>query len=195
VGPAIAPVVSGLVLAGGKGDRVGGADKGWLAYRGEPLIRHTSQRLQPQVAGILISANRNLERYRALGYPVVVDDPRFGQFAGPLAGICAAFRVATTDWLAVVPCDAPWLASDLVRRLAAQAPGTRAAVACVEGRMQPAFCLVHRDHAASLDAFLASGGRKVARWLRAIDAVTVDFEDAAPFANLNHPADFESHMP
>jgi molybdopterin-guanine dinucleotide biosynthesis protein A len=184
--------VSGLVLAGGRGERVGGADKGWLPYEGIPLIEHATQRLRPQVGSLLISANRNLERYRNLGIEVVTDDPRHGSFAGPLAGIHAALQIATTNWLVVVPCDAPHLAPDLVSRLAAQVGDRPAAVAQLLGKMQPVFCLVRRDLVDSVDAFLAGGERKMARWLRSVAAVTVAFPDPAAFANVNLPVDFRS---
>lgn len=193
--PASSLSVSGLVLAGGKGDRVGGVDKGWLPYDGAPLIEHATRRLRPQVAQLLISANRNLDRYRALGAAVVADDPRHGAFAGPMAGIHAALLVATTPWLVVVPCDAPRLALDLVLRLGSGTATGPAAVAYLQGRMQPAFCLVHRDLADSLDAFLERGERKLARWLQFVGAAAVHFEDSAAFANFNLPSDFQSCAP
>lgn len=182
--------VSGLVLAGGRGSRLAGADKGWIEYRGQPLIRHAVDRLAPQVGEVIVSANRNLEQYRSLGLPVVADAPSSGDFSGPLAGILAGMLLARSPWLAVVPCDAPHAPPDLVSRLRnAMTADSVAAVVEVHGRMEPLFCLVRRDQASSLAAFLAAGRRKVASWLEQIGAVRVPFEDPTSFANLNTPAD------
>lgn len=183
--------VTGLVLAGGRGSRMGGADKGWIAYDEVPLIERVIGRLRPQVDDLLISANRNLERYRALGVTTLTDDMRIGEFAGPLAGVLAGFGATRHPWLAVVPCDAPDLPPDLVRRLRAGAAtaNRRSAVACSSGRMQPLFCLLHRDLRQSLEAFLEAGERKVADWLVRIEAVSVAFEDARAFVNVNAPHD------
>lgn len=182
--------VAGLILAGGRGVRMGGADKGWVDYRGTPLIRYAIDRLRPQVDALLVSANRNVERYQALGLAVVRDDAGHGEFAGPLAGILAGLRAMQSTWLVVVPCDAPAAPPDLVQRLhGATASGARAAVVLADGRMQPLFCLLARDLAPSLQAFLDAGGRKVAAWLEQTGAATVQFDDAAAFANINAPTD------
>lgn len=178
--------VTGLILAGGRGSRLAGRDKGWVEYRGRPLIETVLARLRPQVDAVVISANRNLDAYRALGVQVIADDPEFGPFAGPLAGILAALRGAPGEWLAVVPCDAPRLAPDLVARLsAARGP----AVAFAAGRVQPLFCLLASACADSLAAYLARGGRKAETWLAEIGAAPVAFDDAQAFANVNTPQD------
>jgi molybdenum cofactor guanylyltransferase len=182
--------VTGLVLAGGRGARLGGADKGWVEYRGAPLIRRAIDRLQPQVDTLLVSANRNRARYEGLGLTVVSDDPAHGEFAGPLAGILAGLRATRTRWLAVMPCDAPNAPADFVQRLKGGAPpGTRAAVAFARDRIEPLFCLLDRDLAVSLQAFLDAGEHKVATWLAQAGAVAVPFDDAAAFTNINTHAD------
>lgn len=186
--------ISGLVLAGGRGQRFNGRDKGWIAFDGRALIEHACERLRPQVGQLLISANRNVERYAEFA-PVVRDDTRPETYAGPLAGIAAALRVVRTGWLAVVPCDAPAFPLDLVERLAAGVGAgrgdTRAACALADGRMQPLFALLHASLHADIEAALARGERRATDCLQAIGAVAVAFDDAAAFANLNTPADLE----
>lgn len=177
---------SGLILAGGAGRRMGGADKGWIHHQGKPLVEHVFERVAPQVDQVLISANRNLDRYAALGVPVLADGD--ADFRGPLAGIEAGLRHAAAGWLLCVPCDSPALPDDLARRLHAGLAGSRAAVVTLAGRWQPVFCLLHTSLADSLSAYLARGDRKVASWLESVDARAVDFSDEAPaFANLNSP--------
>ena len=180
--------VTGLVLAGGRGSRLGGTNKGWRDHRGATLSRLAIERLQPQVDEVLISANRNLARYRALGAAVVADDPAHGDFAGPHAGFLAELRAAHCPWLAVVPCDAPAAPRDIVLRLKRGTDnGSPAAVACADGCIQPLFCLLHRDVLSSLQVFLDSGEHKVARWLEQVGAVSVPFDDPRGFANVNTP--------
>jgi molybdopterin-guanine dinucleotide biosynthesis protein A len=182
--------ITGLILAGGRGLRMGGLDKGWIELRGRPLVQHVLQRFAPQVGTLLISANRSLERYRALGVEVVVDDAgRFGEFAGPLAGMLQAMKAARTPWLAVAPCDAPSVPLDLVARLAEAAGDARACAAWCGDRIQPVFCLLRTDLRAELEDALACGMRKPADFLETVGAVPVPFEDDQGFANLNTQAD------
>ena len=151
--------VTGIVLAGGLGRRMGGADKGLVLFRGRPLVAHALERLLPQVAGAVVSANQNLDLYAAFGVPVIPD--AIGGFAGPLAGLHAALSQLRTGFAVTVPCDAPFLPADLVARLAAGlASGTAdIAVASTLGRTQPVFALVRRRVVANLERFLAAGGR------------------------------------
>jgi molybdopterin-guanine dinucleotide biosynthesis protein A len=179
------PRVTGLILAGGEGRRMGGADKGLLVYRGKPLIAHVIERLAPQVDALWISANRNLEDYRRFGHPVVTDD--VAERLGPLAGIAAGLRACKTPWMAVCPCDCPDLPENLVTRLLQGAMAMHASLAVartVEG-MQPTFQLCRRDLLAELTNFLAAGERRVGAWCRAQGAVEVSFADHAAFRNLN----------
>ena len=180
--------ITGLILAGGRGSRLGGVDKGLVDWRGRPLIAHVMERLRPQVDRILISANRNQQRYAAFG-PVVAD--RTNDFAGPLAGLQAGLAACTTPLLVCVPCDAPGLPLDLVFRLFTALTGNGAdiAVAQTVDGLQPTFLLCRSEIAAKLDAWLTSGRRKVADWLDEVQAAHVAFADAAPFANFNTPED------
>lgn len=181
--------VTGLILAGGAGSRMGGADKGLLPYLGRPLIAYAIERLAPQVAHLLVSANRNLEAYRAFGYPVLTDG--LGDYQGPLAGLQTGLAACTTPWLAMCPCDCPALPLHLVESLlaAAEIQGASMAVALVAGHLQPTFQLCRREILPALDAYIAGGGRKVGAWCRAQQAVEVDFSDPGAFENLNTPAD------
>jgi molybdopterin-guanine dinucleotide biosynthesis protein A len=184
--PAGRETVAGVILAGGRGTRMGGADKGWVAWQGRPLVERVLERLQPQVGQVLINANRNLDRYRGLGHPVVADDPALGSFAGPLAGMLAALQCCTLPWAAFVPCDAPALPADLVARLAAAAgPQDAPALAVCAGRQQPVFCLLPRTLAPRLAAALAAGEHRPGVFLESVGARRAAFEDAAAFANIN----------
>ena len=182
--------ITGLVLAGGEGRRMGGADKGLQLFDGRPLVQCVLERLRPQVDAVLISANRNLERYAGFGCAVVQD--ALPGFAGPLAGLQAAMAQADTPLLLCAPCDSPRLPTDLVLRLRAALIGAGAGLAVprASGRVHRAFCLVRRDLLPHLDAFLAAGERRLARWHESLGAVEVDFDDeAAAFDNLNSLAD------
>jgi molybdenum cofactor guanylyltransferase len=190
--------ITGVVLAGGQGQRMGGVDKGWLTLDGEPLVAHALRRLGPQVGSLLISANRELDRYRALGHEVVSDDASTS-FMGPLAGVLAATRVCATPWLVTVPCDSPHLPSDLVAHLVMSLQNSES-VACVatvitpnaEGhKPQPVFCLLHQSMEASLAAYLASGRRSMQGWLTQMRALAVPFDDASAFSNLNTVQELE----
>lgn len=183
--------ITGLVLAGGRGSRMGGVDKGLQLLHGVPLAGHALQRLAPQVGPLLLNANRHLDRYAAFGVPLLSDDQPL-DYAGPLAGIAAALRACRTPWLAVVPCDSPRFPADLVARLCAAAAkaGAPAAMASCDDdgamRAQPAFCLLHGSLARPLAAALGAGTRKLGGWLREQHCAVASFDDAAAFANINH---------
>ncbi len=182
--------VTGGILAGGRGRRMGGLDKGLLEWRGRPLVEHVLAALRPQVLELLINANRNRARYADYGYPVVGD--RLDGFAGPLAGFATLLACCDTDWLAVVPCDAPRLPRDLVARLdaARRAAGADIAVAHDGQRLQPVHALLGRHLLPDLTDWLARGERKIDRWYARHRVEIVDFSDCpAAFANLNTPAD------
>lgn len=187
--PTSSPSITGLILAGGRGSRLGGVDKGWVETAGGPLICQVLTRLAPQVRRVLISANRNLDFYRALGPTVLTD--RVPEM-GPLAGIREGLAAITTPFLLVVPCDVPTPPSDLAERLykEAVASGAVATVAHDGQREQWAFCLLRRELLEDLDQFLAAGERRLAQWLRRQPSLPCDFSDcAAAFDNLNTPAD------
>jgi molybdopterin-guanine dinucleotide biosynthesis protein A len=179
-------VVTGLVLAGGQGRRMGGVDKGLVDLNGKPLIAHVLARLAPQVADVLINANQNVERYAAFGAPVVLD--AVGGFAGPLAGLHAGLTRATRDFVVTVPCDSPFLPHDLVARLAAAqaANDAQLAVAKTFDQPHPVFALVKRDVLPHLAAFLDAGGRKIDAWYASLRVTEVAFDDEAEaFRNIN----------
>ena len=178
--------ISALILAGGRGSRMGGQDKGLITVAGKPAIEHVLERLRPQLNTILISANRNLDRYAAYGYPLVKDHS--SDFPGPLAGIAAGFDACHSDWLLCLPVDAPLLDAHYVQRMktAVQDSGADAALATLNGRPEPVFCLLHRRHQPALLDYLASGKRAVQGWLQEIGAQAVDFSDCPEqFMNLN----------
>jgi molybdopterin-guanine dinucleotide biosynthesis protein A len=183
--------VTGLVLAGGRGLRMGGVDKGLQPWHGRPLVDHAIARLAPQVAQVLISANRHRDDYARRGCPVLADDA--GDYPGPLAGILAGLRAARTPWLAVVPCDAPRLPADLVARLAAALVGDGVGTVVqrpVPGRgpcIEPVCCLLPVLAADDLADYLGGGGRKVEPWvLRHARPVAFDrADDGEAFANFN----------
>jgi molybdopterin-guanine dinucleotide biosynthesis protein A len=181
--------VIGVVLAGGRGSRMGGADKGLVSFQGRALVEWTAQRLRPQVAELLISANRNIERYAALGYPVVQDE--FPDYAGPLAGLHAALARARFDLVCSVPCDGPCLPLDLVQRLRSGLDRTQAdiAIARAAGRVHPVFCLCRKGVRQDLEAYLSAGERRLESWYRRLRHVEVDFDDPAAFRNINTPDD------
>lgn len=178
--------ITGVILAGGQGRRMGGADKGLQELDGRPMAAHVLERLAPQVDAVLISANRNLDRYAELGCPVLPDT--LVGYAGPLAGLQAALARATTPLLVTAPCDSPFLPADLVARLydALLARQAELAVACADGRAHRAFSLLRRDLLPGLDAFLATGERRVGLWHASLKVTEVDFSDeAAAFGNIN----------
>lgn len=178
--------VTGLVLAGGRASRMGGLDKGLVAFGGRTLVERVIERIRPQVGELLISANRNIDRYRAFGFPVLLDGANdLEPFPGPLAGLLAGVRAAKTRWIAAVPCDAPFLPQDLVARLAAALGASRAAMAFVGDRAEPVFCLLHTDLADDLAAALANGERRAEAWLRGVGAAPAVFMQAESFANFN----------
>ena len=187
--------ITGVVLAGGAGSRMGGMDKGLQTCSGMPMALHALLRLQPQVGQSMISANRNLTTYRTFGVPVVPD--ALHGHAGPLAGFLAALENCRTAWLATVPCDTPWFPADLVRRLADAADDEHTDLALAVAReasggplrVQPVFCLLRVSLKESLRAFLDSGGRKAVAWARAQRMSEVRFDrpadDARAFVNAN----------
>lgn len=180
--------VTGLVLAGGMGRRMGGADKGLMDYAGRPLVAAAIERLSPQVEALLVNANRNAGAYAAYGHPVVPD--AVGGFAGPLAGLQAGLAACATPLLATVPCDSPHLPEDLVARLRAGLEGTadvELALAAAGGRWQPVFMLCRRSVLPRLEEYLAAGGRRIEDWVRARRHAVVEFDDPSAFANINTP--------
>ncbi len=184
------PPVTGLILAGGRGSRMGHVDKGLQSFRGKPLVAHVIDRLSPQVGELLINANQNLDAYSAFGHRVIADE--VPGFAGPLAGFERGLTHATHDLVITAPCDSPFLPEDLVSRMLAQLSQHRAdvAVAKTGDQAHPVFCLMKKELLASLCAFLESGQRKIDRWYPAHRVVEVAFDDQPDaFLNINTPAE------
>jgi molybdopterin-guanine dinucleotide biosynthesis protein A len=178
--------VTGIVLAGGLGRRMGGVDKGLVELDGKALIAYVIERLAPQVGAIIVNANQNAERYAAFGHRVIAD--AVGGFAGPLAGLHAGLSVAATPYVVTVPCDSPYLPADLVGRLAdaLECDDAHLAVAKTFDQPHPVFALVRRDVLPHLATFLEGGGRKIDAWYRTLEVVEVPFDDCAEaFRNIN----------
>jgi len=169
---------------------MGELDKGWVELDGRPLVERALERFAPQVDQVLISANRNLERYAALGHEVIAD--LMPDHAGPLAGLQAAFAHARYDLIATVPCDSPWLPLDLVERLCAalERSSAQVAVARCGGRLHPVFLLCRKTVSGQLEAYLASGARKAEGWCATLRCAQADFDDQPEaFRNINTPGD------
>jgi molybdopterin-guanine dinucleotide biosynthesis protein A len=187
--------ITGVVLAGGRGTRLGGADKGLQTLRGVALARRALDRLRPQVGRLLVNANRHVEEYATFGVPVCVDTVP-GQ-PGPLAGLLAGLAAAGTPWLAAVPCDGPHFPDDLVRRLAhaVQAQHAEIAIAVtLEGgtrRRHPVYCLLSAALRQRLADALDRGERRVQQWVGAQRCVEVLFDDPRAFLNANTPAELK----
>jgi molybdopterin-guanine dinucleotide biosynthesis protein A len=186
--------IAGLILAGGRGSRMGETDKGWAVLNGRPLVEHVAQRFAPQVSRLLVSANRNADAYARYG-TVVADDPAQGLWLGPLAGVAAGLAASPLPWVATTPCDTPFLPLDLVERLrlALEGSAARVAVACTAGRRQPVCMLLKTALLPGLRDYVSQGGRKVDTWQSQMGCVEVAFDDVADaFLNVNTLPELES---
>ena len=186
--------ITGVVLAGGRSSRMGGADKGLQNFRGMPLALHTLMRLAPQVGAAMINANRNLGAYESFSVPVWPD--AIADFAGPLAGFLVGLEQCETPYLVTVPCDTPLFPQDLVARLAGalEREGADIAMAAAreedgELRTQPVFCLMKHELIESLVRFTHEGGRKIDKWTAQHRTAVVPFgepgDDPQAFFNAN----------
>jgi molybdopterin-guanine dinucleotide biosynthesis protein A len=187
--------ITGVILAGGRGSRLGGVDKGLEQLHGRPLIEYAIDALRPQVDALLISANRNRDVYASYGYPVIADV--MGDYDGPLAGMLSAMRAAGTAYILTTPCDSPSIPADLARRLAEALVSENAVASTVSfhGRMQPVFALLRCTLAGDLENCLKQGGRATGEWLRRHHAVQVDFSNEAEvFANINTPEELQDRQ-
>jgi molybdopterin-guanine dinucleotide biosynthesis protein A len=197
--PTLAPQdITGLILAGGRGSRMGGVDKGLQNFNGIPLALHTLMRLGPQVDSVMINANRNLSAYESFGAEVWPDAS--ADFAGPLSGFMVGLERAQTPYVLTVPCDTPRLPMDLAQRLSDALVSDKAEIAMAAGletnaqgqtelRTQPVFCLLSIDLLESLVKFTQAGGRKIDAWTAQHRTVIVPFDaptdDHHAFANVN----------
>jgi molybdopterin-guanine dinucleotide biosynthesis protein A len=176
--------ISGIVLAGGQGRRMGGVDKGLQLLHGKPMVAHVLARLAPQVDEIVINANQNGATYAKLGHPVVADD--IPGFAGPLAGLHAGMKAAKHPLVVTVPCDSPFLPADLVSRLKNKMGSSDLAVARTGDQPHPVFSLMKTSLLKNLEDFLVKGGRKIDAWYGSLKFVEVQFDDEADaFRNIN----------
>ena len=207
--PLHAESITAVILAGGRGSRMGGVDKGLQSFNGVPLALHTLMRLSPQVGEIMINANRNLAAYESFGVPVWPDATSLGEFAGPLAGFLTGLERCETPYLLTVPCDTPLFPADLVARMAeafAREDADFAVAAAPEEdgqlRPQPVFCLMATHMLESLMRFTKGGGRKIDAWTAQHKTVIVPFDrpgdNTYGFFNANTLAELhqlESHEP
>ena len=186
--------ITGVVLAGGRGMRMGGLDKGLQLFEGLPLAQQALQRLQKQVGPTMINANRHLDQYQSFGVPVWPDV--LPGYAGPLAGFITALQHCHTPYLMTVPCDTPRFPTDLVQQLALALVRADSAIAVAttleenqDGhavwRPQPVFCMLRTSLRTSLEQFTARGGRKVETWTAQHNAVQVPFDTPSAFFNVN----------
>jgi molybdopterin-guanine dinucleotide biosynthesis protein A len=186
-------MITGLILAGGQGRRMGGVDKGLQPLRGRPMVAWVLDRLRPQVAEVVINANQNQTEYAQFGCRVIGDE--IGGFAGPLAGLHAGLAASLHPFLVTVPCDSPFLPADLVQRLQAALVAGHAdlAVAKTGDQPHPVFSLVRESLAGHLTVFLAGGGRKIDAWYASLKVVEVAFDDETEaFSNINTRAELDA---
>ena len=196
--------ITGWVLAGGQSSRMGGVDKGLLTFQGQTLVQRAIERLQPQVHSVMVNANRHASQYALHGTPVIADSEH--GFKGPLAGFLTGLQHCPTDWLVTVPCDSPFFPWDLVNQLATAAAQSHALIAMAqaqettsdgreEWRLQPVFCLMHRQLADSLHTHIQSGGFKITEWAKQHPLAICPFASAPgqlpPFANANTPEELQ----
>ncbi|RYZ09295.1 MAG: molybdenum cofactor guanylyltransferase MobA [Comamonadaceae bacterium] len=198
--------ITGLVLAGGRGARMGGVDKGLQNFNGTPLALHAVLRLGVQVGEMMVNANRNLSAYESFGVPVWPDG--LADYAGPLAGFLTGLERCETPWLLTVPCDTPLFPLDLAERLAAALVEADAEIAMVAApeppddggsavlRAQPVFCLLPTTLLESLVRFTQGGGRKIDAWTAQHRTVLVPFDRATDpadaFFNANTLAELQA---
>jgi molybdopterin-guanine dinucleotide biosynthesis protein A len=189
--------ITGLILAGGRAQRMGGIDKGLIPFLEKPLIASAIGRLQNQVGPILINANRNITQYATYGYPVILDETP--DFSGPLAGFSAGLKACKTPYMLTSPCDSPLLPLDLASQLVNEMERGNfqlvyASSQEADGKVwaQPVFCLIRTDLLGSLERFLQKGDLKIDRWFKELRSGTVIFNDANAFANVNTPEELQN---
>ena len=188
--------ITGLILAGGRAQRMGGIDKGLIPFHGKPLIESAIARLKPQVQTIVINANRNITKYAGYGYPVIVDETP--DFSGPLAGFSVGLKACKTPYLLTSPCDSPLLPNNLVELLSTEMQRGNFQLVYASSKeangkvwTQPVFCLMHANLQDSLANFLLTGDLKIDHWFKELRCSTVIFDDAQVFANVNTPEELK----
>lgn len=184
--------IAGLIVAGGKGTRMGDVDKGLQSFCGKPLISHAVDRLSPQVDQLMINANRHIDSYQKFGYKVISDIQ--GNFAGPLAGLEIGLLNTHLPMLVTVPCDSPFFPFDLVDRLSHAMLNVDARIAYAQTGKQshPIFALYKTSVLSHLQDFLATGQRKIRSWHESMNAISVNFDDQEKaFTNINTLTDLK----
>jgi molybdopterin-guanine dinucleotide biosynthesis protein A len=184
--------ITGLILAGGRAQRMGGIDKGLIPFHDKPLIESAISRLKPQVSTILINANRSIAKYSHYGYPVLMDETP--DFSGPLAGFSVGLKNCKTPYLLTSPCDSPLLPTDLAKTMSVELEDNNLELVFASSKeangkvwSQPVFCLMKTSLQDSLNAFLSKGDLKIDRWFKELRSGTVVFENPQAFANVNTP--------
>jgi molybdopterin-guanine dinucleotide biosynthesis protein A len=188
--------ITGLILAGGRAQRMGGIDKGLIPFHGKPLIESAIAKLKPQVQTIVINANRNITKYATYGYPVVMDETP--DFSGPLAGFSVGLKACKTPYLLTSPCDSPLLPNNLAELLAAEMESGDFQLVYASSKeaddkvwAQPVFCLMRSNLESSLNQFLQKGDLKIDHWFKELRTSTVVFDDPLVFANVNTPEELK----
>ena len=182
--------ITAVILAGGKGSRLEGQDKGLVVYKNKTLIQHVIDRIQSQVNSILINANRNQETYESYGHPIISDE--LSNFQGPLAGFACAMKATKTDYIVTMPCDGPMLPLNLVSRMIDNLNGHTQSISVAHdgNRLQPVYAMIPVVLIDSLESFLANGDRKIDLWYAEHKTVLVDFSDQPEsFFNVNKQED------
>jgi len=189
--------ITGLILAGGRAQRMGGVDKGLIPFHDKPLIESAITKLKPQTQSIIINANRNITKYASYGYPVIMDETP--DFSGPLAGFSVGLKACRTPYLLTSPCDSPLLPNNLAQLLSTEMERgdfelVYASSKEANGKIwaQPVFCLIRANLLDSLTNFLLKGDLKIDRWFKELHSSTVIFEDPFVFANVNTPEELKS---
>lgn len=188
--------ISGLILAGGRGSRMGHVNKGLQTFKNEAMVSHVVRRLAPQVGQLMINVNQDGDQYAPFSDHLIADI--LPNYAGPLAGVHAGLNYCKSDFMVTAPCDSPFLPLDLVQKLATALEQTNAQLAVVitadidahhehslRWQQQPVFCLLKTNLKSHLEAFLKNGGRKVSDWYRELSVVEVAFEQSTDFRNIN----------
>ncbi|MEN0615391.1 molybdenum cofactor guanylyltransferase MobA [Klebsiella indica] len=184
-------VITGVVLAGGRATRMGGIDKGLQLLNGKALWRHVADALEPQVTNLVVSANRNLDRWQKSGYPIITDS--LNNFPGPLAGMLSVMQQVDNEWFLFCPCDTPFIPPFLAERLIQQKESSPAVWVHDGARDHPAIALVNREVIPELETYLAAGERRVMVFMRKITGHSVDFSDVkSAFINVNTLEDLQS---
>ncbi len=184
--------ITGAILAGGEARRMGGQDKGLIMLNGKPMIEYVIDNLKNQVGKLLINANRNHDKYSEYGFEIVSDE--LSGYCGPLAGMVSSLNKIETPYMVTVPCDSPFIADDLVKRLITTLESGNADICVAHNgeRIQPVFCMLKKELISSMNDFLSKGERKIDKWFNQHSLAIADFSDTPnTFDNFNTPEDLE----